>query len=153
MTWLRTCLFLHLIYFVVSEAPLSCTAVVYFCIKHLQWYLLFYFLTWGKRERDHTICWVHILQDLLRREENYKEKASKQTNSPKITFHLKPVFRDVPSWYQVSGCPKTWDWLPTCHVPQKLPTLSSPTYTPWFSTTCSFYYLLLGSRHLGQAKG
>lgn len=35
MTWMRTCLFLRLVYFEVSEAPLSCTAMVYFCIKWL----------------------------------------------------------------------------------------------------------------------
>ena len=82
MTWMRTCLFLHLVYFEVSEAPFSCTAMVYFCIKCLQWYLLFYFLTWGERKRSH-----HLLSPYITWYGERRTKLQEKKKSPKIT-HL-----------------------------------------------------------------
>lgn len=143
MTWMRNCLFLRLVYFEVSEAPFPCAAMVYFCIKYLQWYLLFYFLTWGERGRKRS---HHVLNPYITRfGETRRKLQGEKKRSPKITCLSKLVFRDVPSQYQVSGCPKTWDWLPNCHVPQKWPTLL-PNVHPTGRVPKYLHLLLLVSR-------
>lgn len=55
MTWMRTCLFLRLVYFELSEATLSCTAMVYFCIKWLtEVFTILLFDLRGEREEEIT---------------------------------------------------------------------------------------------------
>lgn len=64
--------------FEVSEAPFSCTAMVYLFIKCLQWYLLFNFLNWGERAKKRS---HHLLDPYIiifggrRRELQGKKKA------------------------------------------------------------------------------
>lgn len=141
ISWMKTCLFLHLFCSELSEVPLLALSTYGGIYRFIFW------VEGNEGGKDHIIYWNHISRF------GERGRKAQEKKGPKITSFSELVFRDVPAQQQVSGYPKTWDWHPNHHVPQKWPTLSSPMYiqNTQVLNTCICYYLLQGSRCLKGA--
>lgn len=120
MTWMRTCLFLRLVYFEVSEATLSCTAMVYFCIKWLtEVFTILLFDLRGEREEEITPSVESIHYKIWWEE----KKTTREKKKLQDYFPFKAGVERCP--FPVSGV-----WLPqNMRLTSKLPCTSEMTNT------------------------
>lgn len=142
MAWMRTCLFLCLVYLEVSEAPLACSAMFYFCIKCLQWYLLFCFLTWGERGRKRS---HHLLNPYSARFGERRRKLQGKKKGP-FYFPFNASDQRCPFSVSVICLPQNMKLISKFPCTSEMTNTVLPNVHPEGTLPKYLHFLLLASR-------